>query len=88
MQEDERNKKENWFPAKSYGWGWGLPRTWQGWVVMIVWFAVVMVGNILMLGRWPTSVVPFLIFTTVMAVLLIAICWIKGDKPRWRWGGQ
>ena len=22
-----------WFPAKSYGWGWGAPSTWQGWAV-------------------------------------------------------
>ena len=21
-----------WFPAKRYGWGWGFPMTWQGWV--------------------------------------------------------
>jgi hypothetical protein len=23
-----------WFPAKHYGWGWGPPRTWQGWLVL------------------------------------------------------
>ncbi len=22
-----------WFPVKRYGWGWGLPVRWQGWVV-------------------------------------------------------
>ena len=22
-----------WFPAKRYGYGWGLPHTWQGWIV-------------------------------------------------------
>ena len=25
-----------WFPAKRYGWGWGPPQTWQGWVVFVV----------------------------------------------------
>ena len=29
-----------WFRAKRYGWGWGLPLCWQGWVVMGVWLAV------------------------------------------------
>ena len=24
-----------WFPAKSYGFGWGLPITWQGWLVFL-----------------------------------------------------
>ena len=30
-----------WFPAKRYGWGWGLPSVWQGWVVMGI-FAVLL----------------------------------------------
>ncbi len=24
-----------WFPAETYGWGWGLPITWEGWVVLV-----------------------------------------------------
>ena len=28
-----------WFPTKTYGWGWGLPRRWQGWVVVVAFFA-------------------------------------------------
>lgn len=24
--------KNIWFPAKKFGWGWGLPKVWQGWV--------------------------------------------------------
>ena len=27
-----------WFPAKRYGWGWGLPATWEGWAVMAGFF--------------------------------------------------
>jgi hypothetical protein len=29
-----------WFPAKRYGWGWGLPSTWEGWVVLAVYLAL------------------------------------------------
>ena len=29
----QRNDKY-WFPAKRYGWGWGPPNNWQGWVVL------------------------------------------------------
>jgi hypothetical protein len=25
-----------WFPAKRYGWGWGFPVTWQGWLALAV----------------------------------------------------
>ena len=28
------------FPVKRYGWGWGLPRTWQGWGVVIIGFVL------------------------------------------------
>ncbi|MBU2856554.1 hypothetical protein HF289_06600 [Acidithiobacillus ferrooxidans] len=31
--------KEYRFPAKSYGWGWGILTAWQGWTVLVVcWF--------------------------------------------------
>ncbi len=29
-----------WFPAKRYGWGWGIPNTWQGWLVLAVFAAL------------------------------------------------
>ncbi len=33
-----------WFPAKSYGWGWGLPVKWQGWLVLLAYFALTFWG--------------------------------------------
>ena len=35
------NNKQYWFRAKRYGWGWGLPIAWQGWVVLSVWFVAI-----------------------------------------------
>lgn len=29
------DKKDYWFPAKLYGWGWGFPTVWQGWLVFV-----------------------------------------------------
>ena len=26
-------EKDYWFPTRKYGWGWGLPTRWQGWLV-------------------------------------------------------
>jgi hypothetical protein len=31
-------EKKYWFPAKRYGWGWGIPNVWQGWLVLFVFF--------------------------------------------------
>jgi hypothetical protein len=33
-----------WFPAKRYGWGWGPPTMWQGWVVTALWFGALFLG--------------------------------------------
>ena len=72
-----------WFPAKRYGWGWGLPCAWQGWVVMIAFFALFYAGFALLL---PRHAVAFVLYTFGITLVLIAICWVKGEPPRWRWG--
>jgi hypothetical protein len=75
---------EYWFPAKRYGWGWGLPRTWQGWVVLAVFFALVGAGVFV----FPVADhrVGFFIYNLVLVALLTAVCYAKGEPPRWRWG--
>lgn len=72
-----------WFPAKRYGWGWGVPSTWQGWAVMAGWLAIVIVGSILIAPRHPFLHVGFM---AIAAGGLIAVCYAKGEPPRWRWG--
>lgn len=74
-----------WFPAKRYGWGWGLPVAWQGWVVMGVWFVIVVgVTPFLAVRSWPG----FFAFLAVMSALLIAVCYVRGEPLRWRWGDK
>lgn len=73
-----------WFPAKHHGWGWGLPSSWQGWVVLLV-FASCLAANVY---AFPPRQEP-LRFTgcaVVLVALLIGVCWLKGEPPRWRWG--
>ena len=36
MSASSGEKKRYWFPAKRYGWGWGFPTTWQGWVTILL----------------------------------------------------
>jgi hypothetical protein len=38
---------EYWFPAKRYGWGWGLPTAWQGWLVFVGYILLLVVGAFL-----------------------------------------
>ena len=73
-----------WFPAKRYGWGWGLPLTWQGWVVLGAFVALVTLAVVVFPPR--AEPVAFAACVLAAAALLVAICWLKGEPPRWRWG--
>jgi hypothetical protein len=76
-----------WFPAKKYGWGWGPPVTWQGWVVIAIWFALLAVGLIVLLSRRDT--LPWtLLYVVLMSVVLMLVCYWKGEPPKWRWGDR
>ncbi len=72
-----------WFPAKRYGWGWGLPATWQGWVVFLAYLVLVCTLSApIALYSMPL----FFIFLAVLTTVLITICYAKGEPPHWRWG--
>jgi hypothetical protein len=82
-----------WFRAKRYGWGW-TPATWEGWAVMAVYVVIVIaweiylardqqafVGQPISAIAWRAAVPPI-----VSTAILVPTCWIKGERPRWRWG--
>lgn len=78
------SKNDIWFPAKTYGWGWGFPVTWQGWTVFAVYLLMVFAGIYYLLpvfGHWV-----FLGYIIFLSIVLILVCWAKGEKPKWRWG--
>ena len=73
-----------WFPAKRHGWGWGPPSAWQGWVVLLVYLALV-VGGIPFVQAVRGSAV-YVAYAAVLTIFLVAICWLTGEPPRWRRG--
>jgi hypothetical protein len=75
-----------WFPAKRYGWGWGIPATWEGWVVLTGFFALVIAGVFLVPPH--QSPVAFVAYVIALSVVLTAICWGRCEPPRWRWGND
>ncbi len=77
--------KRIWFPAKRYGWGWGFPCSWQGWVVFGVY--VVLIGAGIAYFELPAETATFISYAFVITLALVVICWAKGEKARWRWGG-
>ena len=79
-----KNDTQYWFPAKRYGWGWGLPITWQGWVITVIVVAMLVAGPFV----FPLRPTPWalLMYCWLITALYLAICWLKGEPPTWRWG--
>lgn len=77
---------EFWFPAKTYGWGWGAPRTWQGWAALCAFIILLSLAGIL----FPPPLAPWEFAASVVALCLalFGICYAKGEPPGWRWGAK
>lgn len=76
-----------WFPAKAYGFGWGLPVRWQGWLVLVGYLLLLVAGIVYFhalhapLGR--------VLYVALISVLLLVVIYLKGERPvRWRWRGK
>ncbi len=77
-------ESQYWFRAKRYGWGWGLPLTWQGWAVLALFGALLVLGIVLLLPA--TRPVPYVVYVAVLSAALIGVCYLKGEPPKWHWG--
>ena len=75
-----------WFPAKRYGWGWGLPVCWQGWTVLCSFFILLGAGFVFLPPE--SHVLGFTFYSTALAGLLVLICYLKGEPPKWHWGSR
>jgi hypothetical protein len=79
----QNNGSKIWFPAKKYGWGWGPPCAWQGWVVMATWLVLLLAGGILLA---PRNIGLYGAYALVLSIAFFMAVFIKGERPRWRWG--
>ena len=84
MSKTDSKKIEYWFRAKRYGWGWGIPSTWQGWVTLIIYMVLIAASAFLFPPAGEMAI--FWCITVILTLLLIVICWVKGEPLRWRWG--
>jgi hypothetical protein len=81
-----QTERRYWFPAKRYGWGWGIPNSWQGWLVLATFTGLLVLGNFFFPPG--TKLGPYLVYVAALCVLLIGVCWLKGEPTRWRWGND
>ncbi len=73
------NPKGYWFKRKLYGWGW-TPVRWQGWLAVCLYLLTVLSWMLRM--DESASILPIVVLT----MILISICYVTGEKPRWQWG--
>lgn len=81
-------KRRIWFKAKRYGWGW-YPVTWQGWLVLGAYvfvnaYTFLQVDEISLTAT--DSLINFFLPCIFFLSVLLTICYLTGEKPRWRWG--
>lgn len=83
-EEMKPDEKKFWFPAKKYGYGWGPPNCWQGWLVILVYVALLSGGSFVL--RPDRNLALFLGDTAILTTALIIICFLKGEKAGRHWG--
>ena len=63
-----------------------MPTSWQGWLVIACYVALLALGFALFPPA--SQVAAFAVYVVALTTLVIAICWLKGEPPRWRWGDE
>lgn len=81
MNEDGRLE---WFKPKRFGYGGGRPITWQGWLVLGTYVAIVF-GTGRLLGQRPLAMAGVLVPATAVLVLVVAKTTRGGWHWRWNW---
>jgi hypothetical protein len=72
-----------WFAPKRYGYGSGLPITWQGWAVTLG-FAIILCAALLAFRDRP--IVMFAILLPAMVAMTVITARTTRGGWRWRWG--
>jgi hypothetical protein len=74
-----------WFAPKRYGFGSGLPISWQGWAVTFA-FAASVLGIVALFRERPEALIASII-PVVVAFIVICARTTRGGW-RWRWGDE
>lgn len=87
------NPEGYWFKRKLYGWGW-VPAKRQGWLIIglfliyIGWTAKGFAKHAEAQAVADGEVTSFMLRIALGLAVLLAVCYYKGEKPRWQWGAK
>ena len=73
----------DWFAPKRFGYGAGLPLSWQGWLLTLGYVPLLLLSTLLVRYSW----IGYASVVTMLTVVFIVICarTTRGGW-RWRWG--
>jgi predicted anti-sigma-YlaC factor YlaD len=73
-----------WFRVKRYGFGAGLPCSWEGWALLAGFLVVIVASGVAFAGR--ASMLHLSLVLAATAIVVV-VSWRKSDGPwKWRWG--
>ncbi|NKF23092.1 hypothetical protein [Solimonas marina] len=72
-------RSDYWFPRRRFGWGWGMPVRWQGWIVLALSLALLFLGLTWLRPLYGQTL--FVGYTALVCAALVFICWLKGAPP-------
>jgi hypothetical protein len=79
------SEESEWFAPKRYGYGAGLPISWQGWTVMLAYIAIV---GVVAARYGDKPLVALAIVIPLTTVLLVITARTTRGGWRWRWGEE
>jgi hypothetical protein len=79
VSEDDRD----WFAPKRFGYGAGLPISWQGWALLLGYLALLGLAGFLL----PVTIIGYAsVVTMLTAVFIVIVARTTRGGWRWRWG--
>ena len=73
-----RDAKKAWFSVKRHGYGVDLPIAWEGWLVLLLYLAVVICSAVLL----PPVATAIVLILSTAAILYVS--YVRSDDE-WRW---
>jgi hypothetical protein len=70
--------KKPWFPVKRFGYGVGLPIAWEGWLVLSLYVAAMILCGVLL------PKLAFVITAIPLTAAVLYVCYVRSDGE-WRY---
>ncbi len=83
-----KESKDIWFKRKIYGWGW-YPCCLNGWMAILGFFIAIVLSSAIISNYMPDEesfVMLFIPVVMILAVIMLIVCLLRGEKPCWSWG--